>query len=128
MSARLSRRTLTMNLTVQQRAFALLDALMTARADQGAVWDVWAIASKLGDPECPDDGPLATSIWSARCRGVVIDARQIAQACACACQRDLRLLHPGVATAIERPLPPPSAVAATVPAPAAWPGRKGGAA
>jgi len=128
MTARPSRRTGGMDLTIRQRALLLLDALHTDRDNAEAVWLVWDVAGKLGDQEYPRDEPLAAAIWSARCRGVAVDAQHVARACACSCQRDLRLLHVAVADALDRPLPPPSTVAAVVPAPAGWPGGRGGAA
>jgi hypothetical protein len=114
--------------SLRETALLLFAALRVDNTDPVANRKIWDVASRMYDEEVPTDAPLAEEIWRARCRGVDIDRKKVAKACTCGSHRDLRLLHPRVAEALDRPLPPPATIAGVVPAPHAFPGQKGGVA
>jgi hypothetical protein len=124
----LSPRTRTLALIIsiseRDRACALMRGLHVDQDDQAAIDRAWSAVRALIDDHKLDFRPIAALVLSARQRGVSVDARQIARACACACQRDLRSQYPLVARALVEPVARvvPAAGATLVPAPViAWP-------
>jgi len=125
MSASLSSRTLSLiiRLSERDRACALMRGLRVDQTDQAAIDAAWHAVQTLVDEHRLDYRPIAALVLSARQRGVSVDPRQIAKACACSCQRDLQSQYPLVARALVEPVARVVPAGATlVPAPViAWP-------